>query len=329
MATIGTIFSNLKNMQIRPLNDIFIAAGREKTVFLDIIGGLNSIKAIKTDEQLTFITGAEYELETADATRLRTEAESAAGVAASATDDVNFKNNLQIHQESVEITDIALGAMGLNGPINAENLEALNNKFDSERNKKIGVLRRTANVTFLANQVAVPLTISTAKPITRGLSKVCQLGTDTDVGGVLALTKDMLEDHVIDMVDAGALFSEPAIVCRLSEVRHLAKLYNLAGNANNVPSRSVAGFSLTQLQTEAGIIFSIVPDQDAPAGEFLFTDLDALGIVGLNVPSKGIVYSFKPATAGATEKETVQAVIGLDHGPYRLHGRVHNYLVPA
>ena len=323
MATIATIFSNLVNMRIRPLNDQFIAGGREKTVFLDIIGGLNGIQAVPVDPTLTFVTGAEYELETADATQLRTEQQSADGVAGSATDDVNFTNNLQIHQEAVEITHIALGQMGLSG-LNIEDSEALTDKFDFEREKKLIKVRRTANVTFLANQVAVPLANKDTKPLTRGLSKVCELGTDTDFAAA-ALTKEAVEAHVEDMVDAGALFNDPVIVCNLGTKRKLSAVYGLSTNAGNTPSREVAGQNLTQIVTESGITFTIIVDQDAPNLEFLFSDLEALSVKGLEVPGAGIVYSFKPASSGATEKEILQAVIGLDHGPYRLHGRLHNF----
>ena len=323
MATIGTIFSNLKNMKIRPLNDIFIAGGREKTVFLDVIGGLNGIRPVRVDAQLVFVTGAEYELEVADDSQLRTEQESADGVSPTATDDVNFTNNLQIHQESVEITDIAMAQMGLSG-VNIEDNEALTEKFDFEREKKIGKMRRTANKTFLEIQPAVPLTNKDVKPRTRGMGQVCALGTETDLGGVplSSLTKAQVEQHVIDMVDNGALFGDPVIVCTLANKVILSNIYGLSNNAGNVPSRNVAGQNLTQIVTESGITFTVIPDQDMPSTDIYFTDLTALGVVGLEVPGKGIVYSFKPAISGATEKETIQAVIGLDHGPYRLHGRI-------
>jgi len=329
MATVvGTIFSKLVNMKVRPLNDIFIAGGREKTVFLDLIGGLNGINAVQTDDEAQFITGAEYELETADATRLRTEAESVTGVTPSATDDVNFTNGLQIHQESVKISDIALGQMGITS-LNIEESQALiESKLDNEIVKKMGVIKRTANITFLANTDVIIPTSETVKGQIRGLSKVGELGFDTDLSAA-ALTKEAIEQHVEDMVDNGALFNDPVIVCRLGEKRKLSKVYDLSANAGNTPSRNVAGQNLTQIVTESGVTFTIVPDQDAPVGELIFSELEALSIAGLEVPGKGIIYSFSPAQTGASQQETIQAVIGLDHGPYRLHGRVSNYTDPV
>ena len=90
-------------------------------------------------------------------------------------------------------------------------------------------------------------------------------------------------------------------------------------------SREVAGMQIRELHTNFGTVM-LVLEPDMPANAVMVTNLAQVGLVGMPVPGKGILFNEALAKTGSSDNEQIYGQIGLDHAPEWNHGKL---LLPA
>lgn len=90
-------------------------------------------------------------------------------------------------------------------------------------------------------------------------------------------------------------------------------------------SREVAGMKIRQVYTRYGIL-NLALEPDMPANTAMISNLTVAGIVGLEVPGKGILFEEALAKTGSSDQSQIYGQLGCDHGPEWCHGKL---ILPA
>lgn len=89
--------------------------------------------------------------------------------------------------------------------------------------------------------------------------------------------------------------------------------------------RDIAGMKIRQIYTRYGIL-NMALEPDMPANTAMISNLTVAGIVGLEVPGKGILFEEALAKDGSSDKTQLYGQLGCDHGPEWCHGKL---ILPA
>jgi hypothetical protein len=184
--------------------------------------------------------------------------------------------------------------------------------------KKLKIISRDLNY-VLHNGVYALAGSSAVANTTRGLlPAITDLsGAVVDAGSV-TLTKDMVDSLLIAMFGNGASFDNMVILCGANIKVQISNLYAFAPQ-----DRNIGGVNIKQIETDFGNVM-VGLDADVPANTLGCYDLSPLSLVFQTVPEKGNLFYEELAKTGASEKGQVFGIIGFDHGPGFLHGRINN-----
>lgn len=83
--------------------------------------------------------------------------------------------------------------------------------------------------------------------------------------------------------------------------------------------REVAGLKLRQLYTRFGIL-NLALEPDMPTAHVMICNMGMCGVVGLPVPSKGVLFEEPLYKSGSADKTQIYGQLGVDHGPEYMHG---------
>lgn len=282
------------------------------TPFLSMIGGLTGGQMTDNFE---FVTDSEYAHESLTQETI-TETESVAGVA-----PVNFvrdqnKNVTQIFQESVLLTYVKQSNQGrLSGINTAGATNGVPTEKDWQIAKHIESIARKVEWHFLQGTYAISTTSGTPNQ-TRGLIAAAALASNTVAAGTTVLTKALMDELLLKMFNAGAMFKNPVIFCGGFQKQKLSGIYGYAPE-----DRNNGGVNIKQLETDFGNL-GVMTHRMMPDGTLLIADVGVCSPVFQPVPGKGnFFYEDKPQ-AGAAEGGILFGQIGLNYGPAFAHGTI-------
>jgi hypothetical protein len=135
--------------------------------------------------------------------------------------------------------------------------------------------------------------------------------TDTRV---LDLMQMVWESHGINQA------AEPTLMVNASLKRALTKLF-ITDKGYQEMSRSVAGVSVTTIQTDFGNV-NIMVERAMPATTVVFAHLALIKPAYLLIPGKGFLFVEELAKTGAQSKYQIYGEAGLWHGPQQAHAKI-------
>lgn len=288
------------------------------TTLLNLIGGINEGLTTKNIE---FPTAQLYDLP-APAQPEISEDSSIAGVTADHVAREQETNICQIYQHAINISYLKMANGDRMSGLNTNPGEfVVEDEIDFQVDKKLKIVARDLNY-VLHNGVYAKATVSSNPHKTRGLLTAIDSlgGTAVDAGG-LALAKLMIDAMLKGMYTAGANFENMVMLMGSAVKIQVSEIYAFAPQ-----DRNIGGVNIKQIETDFGNIM-VALDPDVPAGVLACYDLAPLSLVFQTVPGKGNLFYEVLAKTGASEKGQLFGIIGFDHGPGFLHGKVTNILV--
>jgi hypothetical protein len=279
-----------------------------ETPFLSMIGGLTGGLRTKSP-QFTWQTDD-------NAAAAQPAILEGASVTAGERSRSEVQNVAQIFQEAIELTYRKLAATGQLGGESILGTQPVQNEAARQRDLKLKKIARDVEFTFLQGTYQKPVDNTTAYK-TRGMSAA--ITTNSNAAAGAQLSKDLIDDLLVDMFDSGAPFLTPVFVVNGYQKRKLNDIYGYAPE-----SRNVGGVAISQIETDDGLI-GIVRDRHQPAAELAVFDVAVCAPVILaddtgEVPPP---FSFEPLGKDASSnKEQCYGEIGLHYGPEQWHGQI-------
>ena len=321
----GLAIPTLKGVGAIPIGTTFtlpnysglLYTANKRSTLLNLIGGVAS-QGLYTPN-LEYPTAQIYDLPDAKQPAISEDA-SIAGVTADHIARSQQKNVVQIYQEAINISYLDLAnsgrLQGLN--TNPDPADLVENEKAFQIDKKLKIISRDVNF-VLHNGVYNLATTSAEINKTRGLlACIDDLGGAVIDAGSTSLTKTMVDNLLIAMHANGASFEDMVL---LSDSAIKVQISNLYGFAPQ--DRNVGGVAVKQIETDFGNIMVDI-DSDVPAGVLGCYDLAPLALTFQTVPEKGNLFYEELSKVGASEKGQLFGIIGFDHAPGFLHGKIEN-----
>lgn len=104
-----------------------------------------------------------------------------------------------------------------------------------------------------------------------------------------------------------------------TEFSNVCAAYEAFGTIYLTPETIVGGVKLRHVLTRFGTI-NLVLDPDVAAQQLVITPLSQVGIVGLPVPDKGVLFEEPLFKQGSADQTQIYGQLGIDHGPEWLSG---------
>jgi Family of unknown function (DUF5309) len=104
-----------------------------------------------------------------------------------------------------------------------------------------------------------------------------------------------------------------------TEFSNVCAAYEAFGTIYLTPESIVGGVKLRHVLTRFGTL-NLVLDPDVPAQQLVITPLSQVGIVGLPVPDKGVLFEEPLFKQGSADQTQIYGQLGIDHGPEWLSG---------
>ena len=291
--------------------------GQRPNTFLQLIGGVNAYRPVRSTE---FAVGQQYQVPAHNTDRSRLE-----GADAPDHDGVQrsqITNVTQIVQESVVVSYTAEGAsQQLSGVNVGGELNPVESELAFQTGVKLELIARNLNWAFLNQQYRKPAD-NTQSRRTRGLLSAITSNVEDNGGTPRDLTLELIEDLMEKMVAAGAIVDGENVIA-LANTAQLRKLNALfAADKTKVDSdRFVGGVRVRTAYTAFGVV-NFVLEHDMPQDQIVIANFDAIGVVGMEIPGKGLLFREPLARTGAAERYQIYGELGLDHGPEWLHGKI-------
>ena len=226
-------------------------------------------------------------------------------------------NNVQIHQEKIEISYRKLAATGQLGGEAIVGNQPVQDEAARQRDLKLAKIARDVEFSFLQGTRQVPVDNTTAYK-TGGLST--SITTTSNAAAAAQLSKTLIDDLFQDMFDQGAKFDIPVLIVNGYQKRKLSEIYGYAPE-----SRNVGGVNITQIETDFAGLVGVVLDRHQPAANVACVDVSVCAPVILaddtgNAPAP---FAFEElARTGSAIVEQCYGEIGLHYGPERWHGQI-------
>jgi len=270
-------------------------------------------------DNFEFPTAVLYDYPAAAQPEISEEA-SAAAPEASAAVRAQESNVVQIHQEVIDLTYVALSNLGRMSGLNTAGQHPSygDEKLFQIQHKLIKIARDVEH-SFLNGSYQRSTGPNVANR-TRGLLELCAGGTCIDAAGA-ALSGDMLRALYRAMADSGAYFNNMVMLLPAYQKQAVSQIYASQMGASLPASRNVGGVNITEVETDF-FKMGIVWNRFMPADAVLVADVAHIAPVFQTVPGKGVLFEEPLAKTGASEKVQLFGQIGLAHGAAFLHGAV-------
>ncbi|MCL2843324.1 MAG: DUF5309 domain-containing protein [Oscillospiraceae bacterium] len=292
------------------------AADATQTPLLSMTGGLTGGR--QTDN-LEFPTAVLYDYPEAEQPEI-SEQESATAPQARQAVTAQETNVVQIHQEVIDLSYVALSNRHRMSGLNTAGQEPVyeDERLFQMRHKLIKVARDVEH-SFINGTYLKSASASEANR-TRGLLELTQDHVSFNVGGE-ALTGDMLRQLYRAMADAGAYFNDMVMFLPAYQKQQLTEIYAQQMGMNLPLTRQIGGVNITQVETDF-FHMGIVWNRFVPADTVLIVDVAHVAPVFQVVPGKGVLFTEELAKTGAAERLQLFGQIGLAHGAGFLHGSI-------
>ena len=300
VANQGTTF-NLPNF----IGELFRVTPTE-TPFLSMIGGLSGGKST-TSKQFTWQT---VDNNAADGS-----------VAALEGADPNYENRsrsesfnvCQIFQYGFELSYTKQAATGNLSGQAIIGTQPVQDEASFQLQLKLERAARDVDDAFLSGVYAMPAD-NTAPRKTRGV--VTATSTNTVAAGGAAIDKNMIDELIRKMVDAGAPLRSMVGFANSFVRQGVSSVYAYAPE-----DRNYGGVSIKTVLTDF-TEFGIVYERQIPAATFALVDVSVCKPVALKIPKKGHFFAEPLAKTGSSDKWQLYGEIGLEYGPEQWHGKI-------
>jgi len=290
---------------------------------------LSRITKRKIAHSTEFAMTAQYALE-ADAATAVTEAESVAGPTAIVYDLTNETNYIQTVHQSVNVSDISrasqnrlevaeVGSSGLGytpSPLASGRGDLLAHHMTLAQKQLYGTLEYSA-----LNGTKTQATSASVGAVMGGILK--SVTTATVDGSTGDLTKAMVDELMLEMQTAGAMFEMPVIYCNGFQKMQLTKIFGY-----QPASQGSGGVNVNVLVTDFGK-WEIVVSRRIPTDDILFADMANVALVTMPIPGSiympdGLLRYQPKEQAGASEGGLLDGHVSIDFGSEKLHGSITN-----
>ena len=240
-------------------------------------------------------------------------------------------NVVQLFQETISVSYLAESDKTISGVVPMPTGEA-NGPVQNPRSMefqmmaKLQKVAQDANYSFLQGAYANPANPQANALGTRGILTAVQSNVnDTSAGAapnaqgyraaIDALLSQMISHN-------GYVIDETFIAfAGTGDFLNIAHAYGSLGTVYLTPDSSVAGLQTRKLLTTFGTIL-LTLEPDMPANQILIAKMDEVGIVGLEVPGKGVIFEESLYKQGSADQTQLYGQMGIDHGPEYYHGLV-------
>jgi len=288
----------------------FLQLGQVQTPFLNMIGGMNGGRVVKTTKFAMSQTSAMEN----PAQPAITETGSATAPTATSFVRAQAYNVVQIFQRAVNISYAKMGngneLSGIN--VNGEAQPIADEKtFQIEQNLKQVAL--DANYTFL-NGVFADETNATTAVKTRGLLPA--ITTNAVAAATATLSKTLLEQLFALAVSNGVDFTNIVLFCNAFQKQKVSAAYGYCPM-----DRNIGGVNIKQIETDFGNVM-VVFDPTIPTDTVLLASMNYIKPVFKEIPNKGTLFYEDLAKVGAAEQGQIYGEIGIDYGHETRHAKI-------
>ena len=296
------------------IGELFTASPT-KTPLLSAIGALSG--GGKISDSFEFPVSDEYSLTTAAQTAI---VENDLDTEPTSTDRgiTQRKNVCEIHYLGVLASYAALATMGrISGVATAGEKMTID---DLVAHKIMQQMKQVATmVEFMMTQGTYA--ISTAGNVanaSRGLIECASNASNTVDANGAALSVKLIKELVLTMFGNGAEFVDPVLIVNGFQAQMISELFGYAP-----ADRFVGGVQIKNIWIDIAGNVGVMIDAIQPAATLTLADLGHCAPVFQQVPGKplGIFYEELARTSAAV-KGMIYGHIGLDHGPYWMHGTI-------
>ena len=244
-------------------------------------------------------------------------------------------NVIQLFHETISVSYLAESDKTISGVVPIPTGE-VNGPVQNPRSMEFQIMARLqkiaqdANYSFLNGVYSNPGTPATTALGTRGILTSVTTNVN-DVSGGSALTaatyRAAIDALLSQMVTKNGYALDETFVMMVgpAEFLNIAHAYTALGTIFMQPDIAVGGIKLRQVRTTFGTIL-LTMEPDMPLNTVLIAKMDEVGIVGLNVPGKGVIFEEALYKQGSADQTQVYGQMGIDHGPEYYHGKL---LVPS
>ena len=292
------------------------SADATQTPLLSMTGGLTGGR--QTDN-FEFPTAVLYDYPQADQPEI-SERESVTAPEASMAVQEQESNVVQIHQEVIDLSYVALSNIHRMSGLNTAGQSP---SYEDERlfqlQHKLIKVARDVEHSFINGSYQKASNAGEANK-TRGLLELCWDNSTIDAGGG-ALTAGILRQLYREMADAGAYFNNMVMFLSAYQKQVLTEVYASQMGLRLSACRNVGGVNITEVETDF-FNMGVVWNRFVPADTILIVDVAHIAPVFQVVPGKGVLFTEELAKTGASEKLQLFGQIGLAHGAGFLHGAI-------
>lgn len=305
----GTYWENLGY-----LGELFTASPKE-TPFLSAIGTLSS--GGKVTENFEFPVNDQYTLTTAAQTAITEDNIDSAPVFADHA-ITQYKNVCEIHYLGVKASYAALATHNrISGVATAGERMSIDDLIAHKIDIRLAEIATMVEFAFLQGTYAISTDADVANA-TRGLIECASTASNTVSASSDKLSKDMIKELVRTMYGNGARFIDPVFIVNAFQAQMISDLYGYAP-----ADRTIGGVSIQQVLVDIAGKVGVMLDPHQPTGTLTLADMGVCAPMFQQVPGHdpGIFYE-ELSRDSATVKGMLYGHIGLDHGPYWMHGTI-------
>jgi hypothetical protein len=293
--------------------------GANQTPLLTMLGGLGG--GLRSSA-FTFPTSQSFAL--AAATQdVQSEDASVADGTPITTDRAQDYNVCQIMKKDVKVSFKKQSTYGNLSGINTLAGAPVRSELSFQKQAQLLQLAKDIEFSFIQGTYVAENVTSTAVA-TRGI-----LAAST-VNGVVAagakLCKEMIDELVRKMVEAGAIFQNCVLIANAYDIQNISDIYGYQPT-----DRSVGGLAIKTIITDF-VTLGVVWDPAMPTGSIAIVELSVMNPVFVPVTFDGedFVYSSEgadvlwvpTALTNASKGGFLYTQIGLDYGPRAFHGKI-------
>jgi hypothetical protein len=256
--------------------------------------------------------------------------EGANAPAASTTSLTQATNVVQLFQETVSATYLAQSDKTISGVVPIPQGEAQGSvqnprSTDFQVMTRLQKIAQDANYSFLNGAYVNPADPSVTALGTRGIVTAVTSNV-ADESGVAGPYTAIIYRGWIDALLSGMVTHNGYVVdnnlvafAGVTEYSNIAHAYGSLGTMFLQPGDQIAGIQVMKILTTFGQIL-LVLEPDMPAQRVLIARMDEVGIVGLEVPGKGVIFEEALFKQGSADQTQIYGQAGLDHAPEYYHG---------
>lgn len=142
------------------------------------------------------------------------------------------------------------------------------------------------------------------------------VSTNTVAGGSAALTKDMIDELLVEMADNGAPMQDIVIVGKNTYLPQISEIYGFQPQ-----DRNIGGLAIKQIVTDFGTI-SVIGTKNAPANILEFIDLSYMRIAVLPHAGGNDILLREYQDGGSAVKGYIEGFLGADFYTESYHGTI-------